>query len=292
MTGFARAAADHGGEALDWEVKSVNGKSAEVRLRLPQGFERLEPTVRQAVQKRFSRGNFQATLTVGRPAAAQAQPVVNEAFLKDLAGLAKRLQEQFGTAPPSADGLLALRGVLDMPEAVETEDERAAFDAAIMSCFGKALDGLEQARRVEGEALRGLLSGHLDTIETLTLRAEADPSREPASIRARIASAGAIFPNSAPVSTSTAAAAEPDSADDTTGQSITGSPFRSDGNRGVAASMWRSGPTSIRNSRPRLPRVASRNVDRRDGSEASTTSRNRAELPSAWICCSVLSRIR
>jgi uncharacterized protein (TIGR00255 family) len=187
MTGFARAVADHGGAALAWEVKSVNGKSAEVRLRLPQGFERLEPAVRQAVQKRFSRGSFQATLTVGRPAAAQAQPVVNEAFLKDLAGLAKRLQEQFGTAPPTADGLLALRGVLDMPEAVETEDERAAFDAAVMTCFGRALDGLEQARRAEGEALRGLLSGHLDAIEALTLRAEADPSREPASIRARIA---------------------------------------------------------------------------------------------------------
>ncbi|MBN9241529.1 MAG: YicC family protein [Mesorhizobium sp.] len=187
MTGFARAAAEHGSTSLAWEVKSVNGKSAEVRLRLPQGFERLEPAVRQVVQKRFSRGNFQATLTVGRPAGTQAQPVVNEAFLKDLAGLAKRLQEQFGTAPPSADGLLALRGVLDVPEAVETEDERAAVDATIMACLDKALAGLEQARRVEGEALRGLLSGHLDAIEALTLRAEADPSREPASIRARIA---------------------------------------------------------------------------------------------------------
>ncbi len=114
MTGFARAAAEHGSTSLAWEVKSVNGKSAEVRLRLPQGFERLEPAVRQVVQKRFSRGNFQATLTVGRPAGTHAQPVVNEAFLKDLAGLAKRLQEQFGTAPPSADGLLALRGVLDV----------------------------------------------------------------------------------------------------------------------------------------------------------------------------------
>ena len=187
MTGFARAVADHGGAALAWEVKSVNGKSAEVRLRLPQGFERLEPSARQAIQKRFSRGNFQATLTVGRTAASQAQPVVNESFLKDLAGLARRLQEQFGTAPASADGLLALRGVLEVPETIETEDERAAFDAAAMACFGTALDGLEQARRAEGEALRGLLSGHLDAIEALTLRAEADPSREPASIRARIA---------------------------------------------------------------------------------------------------------
>ncbi|TIU60879.1 MAG: YicC family protein, partial [Mesorhizobium sp.] len=133
MTGFARAVAEYDGNSIAWEVKSVNGKSIEVRLRLPQGFERLEPAVRQTIQKRFSRGNFQATLTVGRAAGHQVQPVVNEAFLKDLAGLAKRLQEQFGVAPATADGLLALRGVLDIPETIETEEARAALDGAILA---------------------------------------------------------------------------------------------------------------------------------------------------------------
>ncbi|MHA6684332.1 YicC/YloC family endoribonuclease [Mesorhizobium sp. A556] len=187
MTGFARAATEHEGTALAWEVKSVNGKSVEVRLRLPQGFERLEPAVRQAVQKRFSRGNFQATLAVGRAAGAQAQPVINEAFLKDIAGLAKRLEEQFGVAPPTADGLLALRGVLDIPEATETEEARAAIDAAITHALDQALSGLEEARRTEGEALLALLCGHIDAIEALTLTAEADPSREPAAIREKLA---------------------------------------------------------------------------------------------------------
>ena len=187
MTGFARAVAERDGTSIAWEVKSVNGKSVEVRLRLPQGFDRLEPTVRQTVQKRFARGNFQATLTVGRAVALQAQPVVNEAFLKDLAGLAKRLQEQFGVAPATADGLLALRGVLDIAEGLETEEERAALDSAILSALETALAGLEHARQSEGAALRMLLSGHIDTIEALTLKAEADPSREPAAIRERIA---------------------------------------------------------------------------------------------------------
>src|ERR671910_3604786 len=95
MTGFSRAAAEHDGVAIAWELKSVNGKTIEARLRLQQGFERLEPIVRQLVQKRFSRGNIQASLTVGRAGGTLA-PVVNEAFLKDLAGLAKRLEEQFG----------------------------------------------------------------------------------------------------------------------------------------------------------------------------------------------------
>ncbi|TIS11344.1 MAG: hypothetical protein E5X07_40950, partial [Mesorhizobium sp.] len=90
---------------------------------------------RQTVQKRFARGNFQATLTVSRAAGQQAQQVVNEAFLRDLAGLAKRLQEQFGVAPATADGLLSLRGVLDIPETTETEEARAALDSAILSAL-------------------------------------------------------------------------------------------------------------------------------------------------------------
>lgn len=187
MTGFSRATADHEGSAIAWEVKSVNGKAVELRLRLPPGFERLEPIARQALQKRFSRGSFQATLTLARVAGAQPPPVVNEAFLKDLAGLAQRLQQQFNTAPASADGLLALRGVLEIPEVTETEEARAGLDKAVEAAFAAALDGLEQARGNEGEALGVLLAGHLDTMEALTLRAEADPSREPAAIRARIA---------------------------------------------------------------------------------------------------------
>ena len=187
MTGFARAVSDHDGAAIAWEVKSVNGKGAEVRPRLPPGCERLEPQVRQAIQKRFARGNFQAALTLGRGAGAQAVPIVNEAFLKDLAGLAQRLQEQFNTAPATADGLLALRGVLEVPDAIETEEARASLDRAIEATLDTALEGLEQARLAEGKALGSLLSGHLDAIEALTLRAEADPSREPSAIRERIA---------------------------------------------------------------------------------------------------------
>ncbi len=193
MTGFARAVASHDGASIAWEVKSVNGKSVELRLRLPAGFERLEPALRQALQKRFSRGSFQATLTVGRASAAQAQPVVNEAFLKDIAGLARRLQEQFGVAPASADGLLALRGVLDVPEAVESDDARAALDGAILAAFDTALAGLEAARIAEGDALKRLLAGHIDTVEALTLAAEADPSRDPSAIRQRLAEQVALL---------------------------------------------------------------------------------------------------
>jgi uncharacterized protein (TIGR00255 family) len=186
MTGFARASAELNGAAIAWEVKSVNGKGLEARLRLPPGFERIEQPARQAVQKRFSRGNLQATLTVVQ-AGQQTQPVVNEEFLRVLAGLAGRLVGEFGVSPASADGLLALRGVLDAPEIIETDEVRAATDAVILAAFDAALAGLEQARRNEGAALEAILRGHLDRIETLTRQAEADPSRDTVAIRRRLA---------------------------------------------------------------------------------------------------------
>ena len=186
MTGFARASAELKDAAIAWEVRSVNGKGLEVRFRLPPGFERIEQPARQAAQKRFSRGNVQATLTVVHSGIG-AQPVVNEAFLKDLAGLAKRLVEQFDAKPPRADGLLALRGVLEAPDIPESDEERAASDAVILSALDTALASLEQARRSEGEALGTILRSHLDRIELLTAQAEADPSRDIAVIRQRLA---------------------------------------------------------------------------------------------------------
>ncbi|HRP79652.1 MAG TPA: hypothetical protein PL183_11245, partial [Aquamicrobium sp.] len=145
MTGFGRAAADHAGSAIAWEVKSVNGKTLEARLRLPSGFERLEQPVRQAIQKRFARGNVQAALTLSRTAPS-APPVVNERLLSEFAGLARRLQDEFGAAPATADGLLALRGVLETPDGEEDEAARAALDAAILAALDAALDALAAAR--------------------------------------------------------------------------------------------------------------------------------------------------
>lgn len=184
MTGFARAASADG--LYGWELRSVNGKGLEMRFRLPPGLERIEQPARAAVQKRFARGNLQASLTAAK-SAFQVQPVINEAFLRDVAGLAKRMEEQFGCAPASADGLLALRGVLDIPDQVDDEDARKAIDAAILAALDAALAALEEARSQEGTALAGVLGVHLDTIEALTLRAEEDPSRQPAVIRERIA---------------------------------------------------------------------------------------------------------
>lgn len=187
MTGFSRASGEHAGALIAWEARSVNGKSVELRLRLPPGYERIEASARLAVQRRFQRGSIQASLTVVRPTGSTPAPVVNTAFLGELAELATRLQKLYGLQPASADGLLGLRGVLEIPEVVETEEERAAGEAAILSVLEQALEGLGAARIAEGAALRTVLLKHIDDIEILTERAAADPSRQPTQIRARLA---------------------------------------------------------------------------------------------------------
>ena len=185
MTGFARASGAVDIASFAWELRSVNGKGLDLRLRLPPGLERLEMPARQALQKRFTRGNIQGTLTLSR-SAILVQPRVNEGFLRDVAELASRLESQFGCAPATADGLLALRGVLDLPEGADDPESAERLDAAILAALDAAASSLEEARRAEGTALREVLACHLDAIESLTLRAEADPSREPAAIRERL----------------------------------------------------------------------------------------------------------
>lgn len=186
MTGFARADAVADEWAVVWEVRSVNGKGLDMRLRLPPGHDRLEPAVRQEIQKRFARGNIQATLTVERSGEAAAS-TINHALLIRLAGVARELVRDHGAAPPTADGLLALRGVLDAPGDADDEAQREHFDRSVMAALSDALAGLDRARRSEGAALARILLAHVDEIERLTGLAEADPARDPAQIRARLA---------------------------------------------------------------------------------------------------------
>jgi len=187
MTGFARATGQAGDDQIVWELKSVNGKGLDARLRLPPGHESVEQPARQALQKAFQRGNIYANLSVARVSGAAPTVTVNETLLVELATLAQRLEQDFGIAPARADGLLGLRGVIEIQESMLDEEARNARDADVLAVLEKALAGLRQARQEEGEALKAIMRDQIDRIESLTERAAADPSREPAAIRARLA---------------------------------------------------------------------------------------------------------
>jgi uncharacterized protein (TIGR00255 family) len=186
MTGFARSHGVSGSYAWAWELKSVNAKGLEIRLRLPSGWDALENPARAKAAEVLSRGTVQGTLTVTREGVV---PVVrvNEAVLSAVIETMRDLAERIEASPPSLDGILAMKGVVEVTERDESEDERRAAEAAVTAGFATALEALVSMRKHEGVALGTLLTMRLDEIALLTARAEAAPGRRPEAIKARLA---------------------------------------------------------------------------------------------------------
>ena len=177
MTGFARASGDNGATGWSWEVKSVNGRALDIRCRLPQGMERLDPAVRSAVSARLRRGNVTVGLRLSQAAEAAGMRV-NRAWLDELIALAAEYRGRDDIAPPRLDGMLALRGVIETAdlsdEAGDTQD-----DTAMLATLGEALSELVRERQAEGAALAAALTDRIEEITTLTQRAEAlAPTRQ------------------------------------------------------------------------------------------------------------------
>jgi uncharacterized protein (TIGR00255 family) len=167
-------------------VRSVNGRNLDMRARLPAGLEHLEAAARNEATKRFSRGNISATLTLERREGA-AQLRLNRAALDQLIALASEYKGHGGVAPAQLDGLLAVRGVVEVVEAgAESEAERQAREVAVMASLGRALDELAIARGQEGRALAATLNAHLAEIEALVNEAATNAAAQPQGIRARI----------------------------------------------------------------------------------------------------------
>jgi uncharacterized protein (TIGR00255 family) len=186
MTGFARGQGGGGSYAWAWELKSVNSKGLDLKLRLPPGWEAVEPGVRARASEVLSRGSVFANLTVSREGTAPVARI-NEPALNAVLAALKGLEGKVAGAPPSLDGILALKGVMEVSEAEESESERSAAEAAVVAGFGEALKGLAEMRRTEGQALGKILSARLSEIGALAARAEAAPGRKPEAIKARLA---------------------------------------------------------------------------------------------------------
>ena len=183
MTGFARTEGDGLGISWVWEIKSVNGKSLDLRLRLVQGFDALEPQLRALLARRFRRGKFTASLAVPRPGSAVLR--VNREALAQLVALMNELAGEIEAAPPRIDGLLALRGVV---ESVEEESD-AILDGrrqAVLNSWAIGLDRLALARVEEGARLAVVLRTQLAEIAALVDAAAGSAAVQPAAIRERL----------------------------------------------------------------------------------------------------------
>ena len=192
MTGFARGQGAAGAYAWSWEIKSVNAKGLDLRFRLPTGWDAVELPARSRANAALARGTVYANLTVERKGAAPAVKI-NEPVLAAVIGALQRLQGKVAAAPPTLDGILSLKGVMEVGDTDERAEDRLAAEAAIVAGFADTLAALVANRREEGAALGQLLGARLAEVATLTARAEAAPGRKPEAIKARLAEQIAVL---------------------------------------------------------------------------------------------------
>ena len=186
MTGFARSQGVCGSYSWAWEIKSVNAKGLDLRLRLPPGWDAVEVPARGRAAQTIMRGTVYGTLTVKRegvpPVVRVNEPVLN-AVLTAIRGLSGTID----AAPPRLDGILSLKGVIEVLEEDEKESDRRAAEQAVTAGFDRAITELAEMRRREGDTLGQILTQRLAEMTALSKRAEAAPGRRPDAIKARIA---------------------------------------------------------------------------------------------------------
>jgi uncharacterized protein (TIGR00255 family) len=186
MTGFARVEGAYEAWRWVWEVRSVNGRGLETRFRLPPGHDGAEPALRKAVGDAFTRGSINATLNLSRAAGLSALRI-NEAALDEALRMIEQVRMRLDCEKPRAEGVLGLRGVIEIEDGGEDEEARAALAAAIVDSFRAALNALKKARAAEGKALAAVVAAQVDEIARLAGEARCSAGAAPEAIRARIA---------------------------------------------------------------------------------------------------------
>lgn len=186
MTGFARDSANFADWTWSWELKSVNAKGLDIRLRAPSGFDALEPVGRARLSKLFSRGNLTVGLTLKR-SGADAGYKINEGHLKAMLDVAKSIQAEIPDAAPlSIDGIMALRGVIEADDDDMDEATRVDLDKKLLNSLDIAARALVANRAEEGAQLSVVLTEFIDKLDDLLGQATGSAESQPATIRARL----------------------------------------------------------------------------------------------------------
>jgi len=185
MTGFARAQGSQGSWRWHWETRSVNARGLDVRVRVPEGFEGLEQPARMLANERFSRGAVSASLTLDADAARGGIRINREALQQVLQAI-KSLEGTVVAQPPTFDGILSLRGVIEQQAPELSEAELAARDAAVLGSLAQALDALADARREEGLRLDAILRQQAERMTSLVKDAEELAAGQPEHMRTRL----------------------------------------------------------------------------------------------------------
>jgi uncharacterized protein (TIGR00255 family) len=169
MTGFASGKGELAPFSWGWELRSVNAKGLDIRLRVPDWLDGLEAALREELGKSVTRGNVSLSLRLSRSEDTGGQLTVNravlDAVLKSLEEVESRAAASGVTlAPTSGADILSVRGVM---EVATSEDDHKPLTEKLKSDFGGLVSAFVQMRADEGAALAGVLRGQLDTVETL-----------------------------------------------------------------------------------------------------------------------------
>ncbi|HSP26775.1 MAG TPA: YicC/YloC family endoribonuclease, partial [Saliniramus sp.] len=184
MTGFARQAGSTGPYSWAWEIKSVNGRGLDIRARTPPGLDALAEDARQVLNKVLTRGQCQLSLALTRTTSAPRIKVNADALASLIAAL-ETLPRSAHVGPATLDGLLAVRGVVEIEE-TDSEEVTASLHADLRAAIAPLAEALVEARRAEGRALAQVLEAQFAAMEGLVDAAAASPARTPDAIRARM----------------------------------------------------------------------------------------------------------
>lgn len=185
MTGFAREAGVTGAYQWAWELKTVNGRGLEVRVRTPSGLDAMGEEARGQILKALTRGQGQLNLSLSKASSAPKLRV-NQDVLQSLLSALGGLSLPENVKPASLDGLLAVRGVVELDDDADDPGQNEELAAVLRAGVGALIDAIQAARLKEGQALSAVLGQQLDLISRLVDEAEASPARQPEAIRARL----------------------------------------------------------------------------------------------------------
>ena len=185
MTGFARETGVTGSYQWAWELKTVNGRGLEVRVRTPSGLDAIGEEARGQILKALTRGQGQLNLSLSKASAAPKLRV-NQDVLQSLLSAINDLTLPNNVKPASLDGLLSVRGVVELDDDAADPSQDEGLVAALRGGIVMLIESLKAARLKEGQALAGVLGQQLDLISRLVDEAEAAPARKPDAIRTRL----------------------------------------------------------------------------------------------------------
>lgn len=199
MTGFARAAGAMPDQSVSWtiEIRSVNSRGLDLKLRLPPLLEPLEPAMRSRVGQALTRGACQIQVSLERMTGTTSLRL-NETVLAALYAQLSAAAIRLGAGPVGLEGLVGLRGVIEAEERADVPDEAARWEGSILADFDRALEALVAMRLVEGASLRRVLLERLDRMAALVDAADALPARQPTAIRTKLENLVAALVESAP----------------------------------------------------------------------------------------------